>query len=270
MKSGSAVAIASQKGGVGKTTLTLNLGYALAHRGWRTLVVDADPQGGIALSLQASLPQRPGLVQVLDGGSALDSARVTTRLQSFHLLPFGILPLLEADAWSRGLADGRRLGAVLDEARQQYDVVLLDTAPGLVGATIGVLRCADVFLLPMQAEPLAGRAARALLGAVAGLRQSGPAARFAGLVLTMLQSRDRTSLDIARESWRLFPAETVLDTTIPRDASFLEASAAGVPVALLSRRPPPIAAVFDQLAAELEPRLGLISEEDGDVIPLLD
>jgi chromosome partitioning protein len=91
---------------------------------------------------------------------------------------------------------------------------------------------------------------------------------LAGLVLTMLQSRLGSSLAVAEESWRLFPPELVFDSTVPRDPTFVDASAAGVPVALLHRRPPAVAAVFDRIAAELETRIGLEGEDDQ-AIPLL-
>lgn len=267
---GTVLAITSQKGGVGKTTLALNLGYALARRGWRTLVVDADPQGGIALSVSSSLVVRPGLADLLRGSAELTEAIVETRMPDLRLMPVGTLSALGAGAWSGDLADGRALEPILTRARADHDVVLVDTAPGLGGSTLGVLRNADWFLVPLQAEPLAGRAVRALLAAIDALHEEGAAPSFAGIVLTMLQSRQATSLEVAQESWRLFPAEVVIEATVPRDAIFLEASAKGVPVALLHRRPPPVSSVFDQIAAEVETRIGLASEEDDDVIPLVD
>lgn len=270
VQEGVVLTVASPKGGVGKTTLSLNLGLAMARRGWRTLVADADPQGGIALSVSDQLRALPGLVDVLAGRTDLDDALVKTRVESFKLLPLGRLPATEIDAWSPGLSDGKAFGRFCTAARDAFDLVILDTAPSLAGASLGALRAADFVLVPLQAEPLAARAVSQLLEIVASLRKSGAGPRLAGLVLSMLQSRNDVSLEVAQESWRLFPRDLVLDATIPRDDAFLRASAAGVPVALLRKQPPAAAAVFDHLAAELELRLELVSEEDpGDALSLL-
>jgi chromosome partitioning protein len=84
--------------------------------------------------------------------------------------------------------------------------------------------------------------------------------QLAGVVLTMLQSGNEDSIKVAQEAWRLFPADLVLETAVPRDNVFLKASAEGVPLGLLRRKPPAVAAVFDLLASEIEPRLALEPE----------
>jgi chromosome partitioning protein len=268
MSIGKILVVASQKGGVGKTTLALNGAYALAQRGLRTLLVDADPQGSIAYSVQGDLHKRPGLKEVLEGSRSLEDSVVVTRLRELALLPVGELPPTESFRWSASLEDGERLGALFDRVRQSYDVVLVDTPPALGGVTLGALRRADHVIMPLQAEPLAARSVRHLLDVLGSLREEGAAVEIAGLVVTMLQSRQDPSLAVAQESWKLFPANLVFETSIPRDGAFLHASAAGTPVALLHRRPPAVAAVFDQLAAELEAKIGLASD-DSEAIPLL-
>ncbi len=269
--SGKVLAVASQKGGVGKTTLALNLGYALGQRGWKTLLIDADPQGSVGLSIRGELRKRAGLAEVVAGATPLADAVVTTRLPQFTLLPVGGVPALKAAQWTAQLEDGRRLGEVFAAARELYDVVLVDTPPGMFGVALGVLREADFVTLPLQAEPLAARSVDQLLEVLGALRHQGRGAKLAGFVLTMLQSRHQDSLGVAQESWRLFPRQHVLDAAVPRDSVFLEASAEGVPVALLRRRPPAVAAVFDQLAAEIEDKIGLELEDEAErSISLLD
>lgn len=271
MSQGRVVAVASMKGGVGKTTVTLNLGYALAQRGWRTLIVDTDPQGSIGLSLTGAARSSVGLVEVLAGEAGLDQAVLGTRLPNLSLLPLGQLAAGLAARWTASLEDGRALRTVLGPLREGWDVILVDTPPGAQGSALGALRQSDAVLAPLQAEPLAARSIAQLLEVVGELRDNGVQTQLVGLVVTMLQSRQRDSLAVAQESWNLFPGDLVLDSTVPRDVAFLEASAAGVPVGLLRRRPPAVAAVFDRLAAELEPRLGLIEEDDDDrAIALLD
>jgi chromosome partitioning protein len=266
-----ALAIASQKGGVGKTTVALNLAYALAARGCRTLLVDTDLQGAIGLSLAGQARHRPGLAECLAGRLAPGAALLPTRLPELSLLPFGQPPDEELDRWGQDLGDGSALGALLDEIAGGFDLAVLDTPSGLQGPTLAALRAADFALVPLQAEPLALRSMTQVLQAVGRLREQGARVSLAAFLLTMLQSREQFSLAVAQEAWGRLPSELVLEAFVPRDPVFLRASALGVPVGLLSRRPPPAAMVFDQIAAELEPILGLAAEGAGDEpIPLLD
>lgn len=257
MATGNCVVIASQKGGVGKTTVALNLGYALARRGWKTLLIDADPQGSVGLSVDPSVGCRPGLTEVLAGSESLAAAVLTTRLPELEILSLGGLAPTAAAGWSHALEDGRALGEVLEEARQRWDLVLVDTPPGMGGVTLGALACGDYVIAPLQAEPLAARSVGQLLDVLGTLRERGSSARLAGLILTMVQLRQSESLEVTLEAWRLFPRDLVFEVTVPRDPVFLEASARGLPLALLRDRPPALSAVFDQLAAELEERIGL-------------
>ena len=268
MSLGRAVAVASQKGGVGKTTLALNTAFALAKRHRKTLLIDGDPQGSVGYSIKGGLHQGPGLAQVLAGTHSLGDAVVSTRLDAFDILPVGNLPASESFSWSAGLEDGAQVGSLLEEARGRYEVILVDTPPALGGVTLGVMRHADYVVVPLQAEPLAARSVRSLLEALEDLRTAGGKARLAGIVLTMLQSREDASLAVAEESWRLFPPSMVFEASVPRDSALLRASAAGVPAGLLHRQPPAVAAVFDQVAAELETKIGLDAHDD-EVIPLL-
>ena len=268
MGQGKIVTVASQKGGVGKTTVALNVGLALARRMWRTLVIDTDPQGGLGLSLGASVDERPGLVEVLGGAVDPDEAVVSTRVPGLELLPLGQLRAIDEGRWMASLEDGRHLEKLFADLRARADVVLVDTPSGLGGVTAGALRASDFALI--QAAPLAGRPVRRILELLVELRKEGAEIQLAGFVLNMLQSRRQASLDVAQESWRMFPDNVVMETSVPRDTCFLDASAATVPVAMLRRLPPPIAAIFDRLAAELEPKIGLEVPDNEAVLCLVD
>jgi len=265
------LAITSQKGGVGKTTCSLNLAFSFARRGRKTLLVDTDPQGAIGLSLAGRAREGRGLAECLEGNLSLLEAVIETRETDLDLLPVGHPAPARIARWVADLEDGYLLEDLLAPARERYDLVLIDTPSGLTGPTMGALRIADGILIPLQAEPLALRSVPAVLAMVAQLRQEGRGPHFAAIVLTMMQSREEASLKVAQETWQLFPPELVLEAVVPRDPVFLEASAEGVPVGLLRRRPPAVAAVFDQIAAELEERLGFTHEEgDDEAIPLVD
>jgi chromosome partitioning protein len=263
------LSVVSQKGGVGKTTVALNLAYAFASRGHRVLLVDTDPQGGIGLSLQKLQPG-PGLAGFVARGLALAKVTVKTRLEGLSLLPVGNIAIQDTHAFASRLLDGRALERLTAEAAAGFDLLVLDTPSGFTGVTLGALRVSDGAVSPLQAEPLALRSASQLLEVLSALRTQGSRVTLAGFVLTMLDLRNADSLAVATETWLEFPDAAVLQTNIPRDPVFLKASSAGVPVGLLSRRPPPIAELFKQVAGELEPRLGLGKEGNDDgPIPLL-
>lgn len=264
------LAIAGQKGGVGKTTVALNLALALAERGRRTLLVDTDPQGAIGRSLAGGLHHRGGLAELLKGEGTLAQAVVPTRLEELAILPVGQISAREAEGWTAALGRDGGLDAALREAAGRYDLVLVDTMSGISGPTREVLRRADALLVPLQAEPLALRTIGQVLDAVGDLREDGVRLALAGFLLTMLQSRQEYSLAVAQEAWSSLPPHLVLESFVPRDPVFLESSGLGVPVGLLRRRRPAVAMVFDQVAEELEPRLGLPPlVDDGGPLPLL-
>lgn len=259
------LSVVSQKGGVGKTTVSLNLALAFARRGHRSLLVDADPQGAIGLSLQRG-SGGPGLASYVARRGPLDRAVAHTKLPELDLLPMGNIAIQDTAAFGARLNDGTELQRLLGECGA-YDLVMIDTPSGFSGVTMGAMRVSTHVISPLQAEPLAVRSASQLLEVVAALRRDGATVTLAGLVLTMLDLRNGDSLGVATEVWSDFPEAAVLQTNIPRDAAFLKASGAGVPVGLLSRTPPPVAALFDQLAQELEPKLGLRKEvkDDGPI-----
>ncbi len=260
--------IVSQKGGVGKTTLALNLSFSLSNLGYRTLLVDADPQGAIGYSLLGHEPGG-GLQAAIEHQEDPRSLLLTTRVPEFCILPVGAVPPERSHAFCGLLEDGSRLRDLLSALEGDFDAVFVDTPSGFTGATLGALRSCDAALSPLHAEPIGMRTLPQLLGALGALRESGPTAQLVGLVLCMLQQRNGDSLAVAEEAWSRLPNDLVLETTIPRDPTALAASSAGVPVGLMSRaRPPALALVFDQLALEAAPRIGLDAKEDDGPLTL--
>jgi chromosome partitioning protein len=255
-----AICVASQKGGVGKTTVALNLSFALASEGRRVLLIDTDPQGAIGLSLKSRSGRSgsAGLTGFTSGTSLrLEDVIIHTRLSGFDLIPIGPLAIQDAHGFAVHLADGSELARVRALAGSMgYEYLIFDAPAGFNGITLGGLRSSDWVIHALQAEPIAMRSFPQLLEVLGALRREGMAAQLLGVVLTMLQMRNRDSLQVAEEAWARMPQDVVFETTIPRDPIFLEASAQGVPLGLLRNRPPPIAALFDQLAQEVQTRLG--------------
>jgi len=266
-----AVATASQKGGVGKTTLCVNLAYALARRGWNTMLVDTDPQGGVGLSLARSSRAKSGFYDFLAGNMSLERVVLRSRLPELSILPTGQydacarrgIPLVDAPARLADLLRAAELRGV--------DCLLFDTAAGLTGLTEAVVKASDYVVVPQQSEPLAVRSLPHLLETLARFRSEGAGVKIAGILLTMVMSDHEMSIKVAREIRQLLPSELLFKQSIPRLPTFLEASAIGVPLALLKRNPPPEALLFDQVAAELEERIGLSQQsESSDHASLLD
>ena len=257
------LSMVSQKGGVGKTTLALNLAFAFASNGMRTVLVDVDPQGAIGHSLPKA-PQAPGLIGWLAGQTGSMDAAIKTRLPELTIMPLGQLRPADTGRYNRHLASGEALSRLAADFAATHELLIIDTPCGFGGATEGALRASDAALTPLQAEPIALRTLPQLLEMVAALREEGARVELIGAVLTMLQLRNDTSLDVAQEAWGRLPSELVLDTTVPRDSVFLRAAAKGVPIGLLSRRPPPVSRVFEQIAADLTARMSMGGEEADD------
>lgn len=257
------LAISSQKGGVGKTTVSVNLAYSLARRGWNTLLVDTDPQGSVGLSLSEKARKCQGFYDAVNTGVSVLPLILPTRLPELNILTAG-----QSHSFFGGgqdsqdsLAALRRIVAEL--STRPFDLIIFDTPAGLAGSSGDVLRLADSVLIPQQAEPLGIRSIPQMLQAIQFLRNHGSKLEVAGILMTMVQADQKESAEVVRELRGLVPAQLLCQTTIPRDAIFLKASAAGVPLGLLHRQPPAAAHVFDQLAAELEPRLQLHSPDSS-------
>ncbi len=259
------LAITSQKGGVGKTTVAVNLAYALARRGWSTLLVDTDPQGSVGLSLSEKARKCRGFYDALRTGEDGTAFILQTRLPELKLMPAGQLDnVFDAKPYGEDARPAlEKIFAAL--AATGLDLLLIDTPAGLTGYTADVLRTVDAALVPQQAEPLGVRSLPQMLTALQSLRQQGAKLELAGILLTMMQHGQRESSEVVRELRQIIPPRLMFQSVVPRDPLFLKASGVGVPLGLLYANPPAAAVVFDQLAAELETRLRLPSPEDAHV-----
>lgn len=256
------IAFTSLKGGVGKTTTALNCAFAFARRGTRTLLVDTDPQGAIGLSLDG-VGDRPGLAASIAGGGATLPSVIKTRLPELQILPMGEVDAFDIDSFATNARETDLLNRIIDRSQHEYDAVLFDTPAGLGGMTRLALESVDHVIAVAQCEPLSLRSLPRLLELLAQLRETGAACSLLGVVCNMSSFRDPVVLASLEELWLLY-RDRVFDTAIPRDSTFLQASRAGVPLGLLSRRPPAVAAVFDSLTAEIEARLGVREGGDDD------
>ena len=249
------VVIASQKGGVGKTTVALNLAVALAERGRRTLLVDLDPQGAVGLSLAKGDAELPGLAELLSGVGGPKDAVVRTRLERLSLLPRGRLDATDVDSFEAEVSKNGALAGVLDAVQADADVVLMDTPSGLGRVTSAALAASNYALLAFQTESLALRSIGQALKVVEHVQATrNSRLRLLGILPTLVERERHGTHSVLSEIWHGFP--DALETVIPRTEAIERASALGVPVGFLAgEMGGPEARRFDLLADELEARM---------------
>lgn len=251
------VAFFSEKGGVGKTTVALHLAVAAAETGLRVGLIDADPTGGLAASVGLETFRPRGLWGVVERGwEAAAEDWVRTTVPGLEILPTGALSAAEVDSLEVPAARGDAVASFLAAHEGRFDLVLVDTSPGLRGMTKGVLKAVQGVVVLVQAEPLALRALPRALEALEELRQKGLGPDLYGVLLTMTEFRSRTSLDVVQEVWSSVPGELVFESYIPRDRRIPEAQGASVPLSHYLTGRHPVSRAFQSVAEELLERLG--------------
>ncbi len=245
-------AIASQKGGVGKTTTTINLGAALTELGCKVLMVDLDPQGGLTLccgyqpdslektiydALRRSASAEPYILETSFGASLLP-ANVDLALAEMELVG--------------SFARERRLAISLTPIRDNFDVILIDCQPSLGLLTVNALAVADYLIIPVACEYLAQKAVQGLLKLVRKIQiHHNNQLKIAGLLPTMFDRRTNHTAQVLKELYETFEPEIrVYEYTVYRSIRFAESAAAGEPTIHYARSIPGVDA-YRQLAREI-------------------
>jgi chromosome partitioning protein len=256
---GPVVAITSPRGGAGRTTLALNLAVSLARRGRRVLLLDADADTLLS-ALRAPARNYQGAADVLSGRAKLDAAILATRVPGLSLLPSGELNDANYghDGW----------GHLLSQLSARFDLVLVDCAPLLYGATPSILRYASHQLVVVAAEPGARAACKTLQERIQ--LQLIEAPTLIGIVLNMLDYQVRASVNALEQLSESEYARDVFDIPIPRSPAFMEARARGIPIAHgEAGSSSTIGFVFETLASGLLERLELepVVVAEGPLLP---
>jgi chromosome partitioning protein len=225
------IAIANQKGGVGKTTTAVNLAASLAAGERRTLLIDSDPQGNTTTAIGFPRdPARRTLYNVLSLGEPVERIIQKTQVDGLELIPSD--KNLVGAAVELVSVENRefRLKQILDAIRSNYDYIVIDCPPTLDLITLNVLVASDSVLIPIQCEYLALEGVSELLDTLMRIRRTlNPDLAIEGIVLTMYDERTTLSRQVAADLRSFFGAQ-VFETVIPRNVRLAEAPSHGKPI----------------------------------------
>lgn len=250
------VALANQKGGVGKTTTTINLATALAATGLKVLVIDADPQGNASTGLGIDRKDRKsGTYEVLLGEETVAGTLIATLVPGLMVMPSTAalsgaeVELVDVERRSH------RLATALTNASADFDHILIDCPPSLGLITLNALVAADSVLVPLQAEFFALEGLSQLINTVERVRANlNPRLSLLGIVLTMVDRRNRLSENVSDDVRAVMGAK-VFQTFIPRNVRLSEAPSHGLPALL-----------YDSRCAGSEAYIALASEYLGRIV----
>jgi chromosome partitioning protein len=227
---GNVLAVANQKGGVGKTTTAVNLGASIADAGYRTLLVDLDPQCNATVALGLPKDGAPNVYDCLSGELNLTAVAIPSGIDGLDVVP-STPDLAGANVELPRISGSETiLRERLGRVRDRYLFTLLDCPPSLGPLTVNALVAADRVIVPVQTEYFALEGLAQLLDTLSLIqRELNPRLTVLGMILTMHDGRTRLARDVEREVREHFPS-LVFDTVVPRNVRLGEAPSFGLPV----------------------------------------
>jgi chromosome partitioning protein len=225
------IAMCNQKGGVGKTTTTINLAASLAEYGRKVLVVDFDPQGALSVNLAADYQDAPTIYDLMmNGGMDPHEAIQNTEVENLDIIPANIdLSAAEMNLVTE-MGRERVLDGILHKVKDEYDIIFVDCQPSLGLLTVNALTAAHGVLIPMATEFFALRGVALLIQTIEKVKQrTNPTLKLDGLIPTMHDSRTLHSREVLERLQEAFPND-VFKTAIARTVKFPDATVARKPI----------------------------------------
>ena len=228
---GRIIAVANQKGGVGKTTTTVNLSAALAEEGRKVLLVDLDPQGNATSGVGVDKRSvEPTVYELFTGAATFEQCLIKTEYDNLYVLPANInLSGAEIDLIDQ---EDREyyLQEIFDEIKDQFDYILIDCPPSLNMLTVNALTASDSVLVPIQCEYYALEGLSQLIHTINLVKKKlNPALEMEGVVFTMYDARTKLSMQVV-ENVKGTLQENIYETIIPRNIRLAEAPSYGMPI----------------------------------------
>lgn len=229
------ISVSNQKGGVGKTVTCVNLGIGLAREGYKVLMIDADPQGSLSISLGFDEPDKLEkslatiMLKIINDEEVDMSEGILRHAEGVDLLP-GNIELSGLEISLTGVISRETiLREYVNRAREIYDYIIIDCMPSLGMLTINALACADSVLIPVQAAYLPVKGLQQLIKTIGRVhRQLNPKLTIEGILLTMVDNRTNYAKDIALQVYDAYADNlTVFDCEIPMSVRAAETSAEG-------------------------------------------
>ena len=234
---GKVIALVNQKGGVGKTTTSINLSASLGVLKKKTLLVDLDPQGNATTGVGIDKSEvKKSVYDLVIDEATLDEVIIKTKYKNLSIIPATIhlaganIELLEKDKSIPGFQKGKQLKKYLDQAKEKYDYIIIDCPPSLEILTTNALTAADSVIIPVQCEFFALEGIMQLLKTIMLAQKNlNPDLNIEGVLLTMLDNRTNLGLEVVEEVKGYFK-ERVYDTIVPRLVKLSEAPSHGKPI----------------------------------------
>ena len=247
---GKIISVANQKGGVGKTTTTVNLSTILAKKGKKVLLIDTDPQGNATSGLGVSKDVELSVYDILIGETEFDETLQETAIKNLKVCPSNIsLAGAEVQLVSM-MSREQRLKTKLDKIKDQYDYILIDCPPSLGLVTLNAFTASDSVLIPVQCEYFALEGLGQLLNTVNLVKKHlNKNLEIEGALLTMYDARTNLSNQVVKEVKKYFE-DKVYKTVIPRNVRLSEAPSYGMPITVYDPRSKG-AKAYEKFAKEL-------------------
>ncbi len=246
---GKVIAVANQKGGVGKTTTTVNLSTLLAKKGKKVLLIDTDPQGNATSGLGVTKELELSVYDILVGETTFEETIEKTAIKNLSVCPSNIsLAGAEVQLVSM-MSREQRLKVKLDEIKDKFDYILIDCPPSLGLITLNAFTASDTVLIPVQCEYFALEGLGQLLNTVNLVKKHlNKSLEIEGALLTMYDARTNLSNQVVKEVKKYFEGK-VYKTVIPRNVRLSEAPSYGMPISLYDPRSKG-AKAYEKLAKE--------------------